>query len=931
MRHQGKSARAYHGAAGSSWHALALAGLAAMGVIPGSADAQETGQQDMPTVENEIVVTGTLLRGGAPVGSNSVMLGADTIQKTAAISSNELLASVPQVSNFFNRVPLADLAIATNQIQVTRPNIRNLAPGGKTSVAASSPTLILVDGHRIASVGVNQASIDPDLIPIGAIERVDVVTEGGSATYGADAVAGTINFVTRRRFDGLKVDGHYGFADDYWQWDASATAGKDWGSGSLYVSYSYSKSDKLYGRERSFIRDLDYTAQPYRPRDLTCASPNLSLNTVIPAFGATVASVNYAAPAYVAGTRNLCENSQDDVYIPSAERHGVLASQFQQLDDRTEVTVKAFYARRSTLKTGDLTGVVAVSPANPYAAASLPPGLALGPTTVQIPGFGTFPAVNLASVSFNLRPVLGADAQRERTRLEEWGFNAEVVRDLDDNWQARLLFNWSESDSSFALTGISSARLNAAGAGTSLATAFNPFDVSSNNPALLADLIDSQIGGQARDNLVDIRGIVEGRLAVLPGGDLRLAVGYEYMNDQLQQRYLSDIRIGTLSTYPFASYSRNVHAFFGEVRAPLLSDGAGGSMLTLSASGRYDKYSDFGGTFNTKFGGTFKPAEWLSLRGNWGTSFTAPTPLDQLGSQRNTISSFAFVPFANPADPPPGGAYTVSIQGSTANLKPQTADTWSIGADLTPFQGLRASVNYYDVKFQDILQTPLVNADILANYPSQILTRGTGFSAAELLAFAAGAPNGEAVVRPLIDSGTLVYSLVDFRVANFGILHVKGIDFDVNYAYDTSFGSIDASVNGNRPLSRKAQASPTSPVVDELALESPKLYLQAALGATVGGLRAQATWNHTGGYAIAPTSSVPVQDRVGAFDTVNLFFKYDVPGQSALLKNLSFTLNVNNVFDQDPPLLRRNLPSELGFANGFTFGRMFILGVSKQF
>ena len=916
------------GSGACSW-AIAVAGLAALGGMPSAAYAQDADEDDYS--DTDIVVTGTLLRGQAPVGSNAITLGAANLEETAAISSNELLASVPQVTNYFNKVPLADLSIAANQIQITRPNIRNLTPGGKVSVASSSPTLILVDGHRIASAGVNQASIDPDLIPIGAIERVEVVTEGGSATYGADAVAGTINFITRKRFDGVKVDAHYGFADDYWQWDASATVGKDWGSGSAYISYSYSKSDALYGRDRSFIRDLDYSAEPYVPRDLTCANPNLSVNTVIPAFGATVASVNYAAPDFLAGTSNLCDNSQDETYIPRAERHGVLASLYQELSDRTNVDIRAYYGRRKTRSTGDLTNSVAVSPANPYAAASLPAGLVLGPTTVTIPGFGTFPAVNLASVSFNLSPLLGPDAQYSDTRIEEWGFNAELRHDLDDNWQVRALFNWSESDSSYELTGISNSRLGAAGSGTTLATAFNPFDVTNNDPALVADLIDSEIAGQAKDNLINLRGIIEGRLFDLPGGEVRLAVGYEYMHDKLQQRFQSDIRIGTLGTFPFGKYSRDVHSVFGEVQAPVLADANGGSMLTLSASGRYDHYSDFGSTFNPKFGATFKPAEWISLRGNWGTSFTAPTPLDQLGSQRNTISSFPFVPFPNPADPPPGGAYTVGLQGSTPDLQPQEADTWSVGVDLTPLDGLRASASYYDVKFKDILQTPIVNADIITNYPDNVLTNSAGFSAAELLAFGAQAPGGTAIVQPLIDSGTLVYELVDFRVANFGILHVKGIDFQVNYTHQTGFGSIDAAVSGNRPLSRKSQASPTSPVVDELDVENPKLFLQSSLGASVGDFRAQATWNHTGGYDIAPTASVPVQDRVGSFDTVNLFFKYDVQGDSEILRDLSFTLNVNNVFDEDPPILRRNLPAELGFANGFTFGRMFIFGVSKKF
>ena len=125
--------------------------------------------------------------------------------------------------------------------------------------------------------------------------------------------------------------------------------------------------------------------------------------------------------------------------------------------------------------------------------------------------------------------------------------------------------------------------------------------------------------------------------------------------------------------------------------------------------------------------------------------------------------------------------------------------------------------------------------------------------------------------------------------------------------------------------------SPTSAVSDVLATENPKLFLQTTLGASIGRLRAQATWNHTNGYSILPTTSVPVQDHVGAFNTVNLFFKYDVPAESGILRDLSFTLNVNNVFDQNPPILRRNNPNENGFANGFTLGRLFIFGVSKKF
>ena len=93
-------------------------------------------------------------------------------------------------------------------------------------------------------------------------------------------------------------------------------------------------------------------------------------------------------------------------------------------------------------------------------------------------------------------------------------------------------------------------------------------------------------------------------------------------------------------------------------------------------------------------------------------------------------------------------------------------------------------------------------------------------------------------------------------------------------------------------------------------------------------LRAQATLNHSSGFATARTAQKP-QDRVSSFNTVNLFFKYDVPGDSKLLQNLSLTLNVNNAFDQDPPEYRST--PDYGYANGFTLGRLIMLGVAKKF
>lgn len=913
---------------------IALSSLALAIAFPAVAQAQAAADDDAK--KDEIVVTGTLIRGSAPVGSNAITLGAAKLQETAAQSSNELLASIPQVTNYFNRVPVSDLAIAVNQIQISRPNIRNLS--GNNS--ASSATLILVDGHRIATAGTNQASIDPDLIPTGAIARVEVITEGGSATYGADAVAGVINFITHKRFDGVKVDGHYGFADNYRQYDGSITAGKTWDNGSAWVSYSYSKNDALFGRDRSWIRNLNYSAQPYVGFDTVCRAPNLAVNTILTAFNFTLSSVSYAAPGLVANTTNRCDNGENRSIVPTAERHGVMAGLNWEFGDSTSIDVRGYWGQRKTEATQVNAASVVINANNPTVASSLPAGVALGIQPFTISGS---PVLVQAGVNFTFEPLSTYGQNSSRTLIREWGANAELKHTFDGNWQLRGLLNWSESDSSFHLTRVNPGRLNTAGAPAAPATAaasFNPFNLASNSPALLVDLFDNELAAQAKDHLINVRLIADGKLFELPGGDVRVAVGYEYMHDKLEKRFGNDIRFGVLNTLAYTPYTRNVHSVFGELVAPLISNGDGGSLLSVSAQGRYDKYSDFGSTFNPKFGATLKPTKWLTIRGNWGTSFTAPTPLDQLGALSSSIGSFNFVPFVRPGTTLAGGTnWTIAFQGSTPGLKPQTADTWSMGFDLEPLDGLRISANYYNVKFANILGTPTPNAGIFADFPGNVLYDVNGVTNTQITNFLTA--NGSVPLTSSLQTqlnntltsiaGARVVEVVDFRVGNFGIVNVKGIDYSMTYRHTTDWGGVDVAMNFNAPLSRKRQVSPTAGVVDDLQRETSALQLQTSIGFDIGKFRAQALWNHTAGYAITPTTSAPVQGEVGAFNTIDLFFKYDVPGDSAILKNLSLTLNVKNVGDQAPPVLLRNNPNESGFANGFSIGRMFVFGVQKKF
>lgn len=870
----------------------------------GTADAQSSADTKSKADEPiaEIVVTGTLLRGAAPVGSNLISVGKDNVTSTGSTSTNQLLSSIPQVVNFFNTVPNVGLG-NPNAVQVARPNLRNL-PGG--SLATGAATLILIDGHRVAGVGVNQSAVDADLVPTGAIERVEIITDGGSSTYGADAVGGVINFITRKRFDGVQVGARTGFADNYSTYDANVIAGKDWGSGSIYGSYSYSKNDALFGRDRDFVKRLDYSMDPPVPASGQCTNGNVSAG-----------GVNYALPNLVANTFNYCDPSADGTILPSSERQGVFAGFSQNLSDTVSVDARAFYSKRDTgSQGGPLAATVNMGPSNPYYTA-------VGDDTTAI-----------QQVSFNFAPVLGNASAPSSTHFDEKGISAELSADLMGGWQLRTLFNYSDSSSTYHLRQPNAARLNAAAAGTSTDTAINPYDIAATqNLQLISDITNDEIAGESGDELFNVRSIADGSLATLQGGDVRLALGYEFSSDNFKQRY-GEVDIGGLDAQPFQTYIRDVHSGFGELQVPIFGQGnavTGIHSLVLSASARYDHYSDFGDTFNPKFGMNYSPVEWVSFHGNWGKSFNAPTPVDQLGSQRNVIQAFPFTAAPAPGDSFQFGQYTLAALGATADLKPQTAKTWSTGFDVKfPFApGLRSSISYYNIFFKGTLSNPPVqDTQLLFQNFSQVVTLHP--TAEQIAAFGNLAPNsgGPAVVAPFVDGSQPVYELIDFRTNNFGNTKLSGLDFSTSYFYPTGFGSIDATVSGNYQLSRKTQPAAGASFNNDLNYGISRLQVQTKIGADIYNFRAQATWNHSAGYDVLRASNLP-QDHVSSFDTVNLFFRYDVNGEE-MLKDLEFTLNVDNVLDQDPPEYRLSGTGN-GYTNGFTVGRMFMLGVSKKF
>lgn len=849
--------------------------------------AEPAAAGDAPASEDgEVVVTGTLLRGVAPTGTNVVSVGREEVVASGASSANDLLASIPQVGNF-GTVPSGSGDIS---LPVVRPNIRNLGASGGTT------TLVLMNGRRIVGAGVLQTSVDPSIIPPDMIERVEVVPDGGSAIYGSDAIGGVINFITRKRFDGIGANARYGFADDYQTAEGNLTVGKDWGTGSIYASYAYAWHDNILGVDRDYVR-ADHSARGGQDlRSTTCALGNfITLNN----------GVSHAAPGLQPNTQNRCDATDyADVY-PREERHAVFAGLTQQLSDSVDFQATAYWARRDTTRlnaTPGFTGQIFFT--NPY----------FRPIGLQ----------PLQQVAMSFASVFG-ESMESHARFDSWGVSPSLSIGLSDRWELRTEANYGHSFSQVREPTINATAATLALGGTTLATALNPYDPGASNPAVLAAIRDFENYGHADQELFQTRAILDGRLATIAGGDIRLAIGAEYFFEKLDSLVSLDRRdvftnaIGSVT-------SRHAKSVFAEALIPLV--GPGNSMpglraFQISGSIRHDSYDDVGGTTNPKIGFNYKPFDDLLIRGNYGTSFHAPSLADTTSLADARVQILLVSPLRAPGSPPTDFLRpTLVLAGGNPALKPEEAKTWSLGFDWTPkaAPGLVASATYYNVKFTDAISVPPVLLPIFFTDPGFSSFYTINPTLAQVRALVGNTPLNGAPSLESLYLGTSPYVLMDARRTNLGAIHVDGIDFNLAYLRETGFGSINASIAGTYTLNRKTQAVAGSAFDDNLKNGTGRLAFIAALGAKVGDFTARATLNHRSGYPIISAT----QSEVSAFDTVDLFFAYDLGG---LLKDTMLTLNIDNVFDQDPPYL----DSSIGYTNGFTLGRLVSFGVRTKF
>ena len=206
---------------GSSFAAMTMASLYSQAVAQPTAPAPANG-----VAVEQVTVTGTSIRGTAPVGSNVVTVDSEAIKAQGSTSIQEVLDSVPQISTS-NAAPQG-----VNNNSFFAPQIHQLAG------SISNSTLSIVDGLRFVGAG-GDSLPDPNIIPTIALERVEVLADGASSTYGSDAVSGVVNFITRKNYEGLELDAQYGFADQYDTTYLAGLWGTRWDKGGVMVAAGF--------------------------------------------------------------------------------------------------------------------------------------------------------------------------------------------------------------------------------------------------------------------------------------------------------------------------------------------------------------------------------------------------------------------------------------------------------------------------------------------------------------------------------------------------------------------------------------------------------------------------------------------------------------------------------------------------------------------
>jgi iron complex outermembrane receptor protein len=842
-----------------------------------------------------VVVTGSRIRGIAPVGAPTIALGRAEIGASTASNVADFLKEIPQVvATGIDETSFTTSVAASNVSRATAINLRGLGP-----VA----TLVLLDGHRVTQSGTAGAFVDTSVIPTIAIQRVEVVADGASAIYGSDAVAGVVNMIVRRDFAGAESAVRVNVADGYQRHQFSQLFGHHWDSGNAMFAYEYTGNDSLNSSERRNFYRQDQRARGGSDfRQSTCYPGNIIVNDVSYALPQSSSGQPIDPASLVPNTRNLCDNAITDL-IPEQKRHSAIFSVRQDLTDRIRFNAGGYYSRKTFepefAAQGSVTSLATLTVPNTNAFYVLPAG------------------VNANRVVVERSFVDEAGLRSADGVSETYSGTADLEIDLAGDWRMQIAGSWGQNyDRTFSRT-IYSPALTAALASSDPATALNPFGPGT-NPEVIDGIFVGQFTPEGRNTMAAAEVRADGALLDLPGGSMRLAVGSEYRRNSLStvtSRGTVDVPLSDIGYN-----EREVMSGYAEVFVPIVGTPnarPGIRRLSLSMAARYDDYSDFGSTSNPKVGITWEPLESLELRGSYGTSFRAPGLSDLRPPGQANVSSTAIDPLS-----PTGRSRGITIRAGNPDLGPEEATTYTLGAKWTPLAlpDLSVDVTYFSIDYENQIATPFgasplqqedIYADVITRNPTPeqvqaVLNNGLPLSG---------------VLPPVIEY------IIDSRPMNRGVTDARGFDLQTRYQWHFDrIGSLSWRTTGTYFTKYDTQLTPSAPVLERVnTIDYPlRFRARSDLNWALSDLSAGLAVNYSSGYK--DTSFTPNRD-IDSYVTLDFNSSYQFGGNSSLA-GLTLSLNVANVLDEDPPFVNQVSGYDGGKAS--PYGRLFSIGITKS-
>jgi len=295
-------------------------------------DSENVAGQDADIGE-DIVVTGSRVRGAAPVGSSVISVGRDDIVSSGAVSTDRLIQQIPQV---------LDLGVSENS-RAQGGGSGNITYGNTINLRGIGPyaTLILVDGHRAVN---NSRAFEPSVIPTLGLERVEVVADGASAIYGSDAIAGVVNLIPRRTLDGVEAMVRGGWGADFSEHAYGVALGKVWDHGQVMVAYEHAYRSNLSGDDRGFFRSDQRAFGGADYRVTRCAPGTLRAGTTTYAMPTQLTAANVGS--LVPGTANRCDDLIGQDLFPQQTYDSVNGTASFDLTDRITFFADGFYSKR---------------------------------------------------------------------------------------------------------------------------------------------------------------------------------------------------------------------------------------------------------------------------------------------------------------------------------------------------------------------------------------------------------------------------------------------------------------------------------------------------------------------------------------------------------------------------------------------------------